>query len=120
MKIKRSVYVETSVVSYYANEISSDLKIAAEQRITREWWSKVLPQMDGFISSFVLGEIEKGKAAYVKARQEAITHFSLLHFNDDVKKLSDVYLKKLALPKGGDIDAFHLAIATVHGVDFLV
>lgn len=32
--MKPTVYLESSVVSYFANEISADLKVAAEQRIT--------------------------------------------------------------------------------------
>lgn len=34
------VYLETSVISYFANSLSSDVKIIAEQKITRFGYRK--------------------------------------------------------------------------------
>lgn len=31
-------YIETSVISYYTGQISSNLVIAAQQKITHDWW----------------------------------------------------------------------------------
>lgn len=118
--MKPTVYLESSVVSYFANEISSDLKVAAEQRITREWWVKVLPRVDPYISEFVLEEISKGKANHAEARRLAIREFTLLPTNDDIYTLANAYIRKLALPKNGEVDAYHLAMGAVHEVDFLL
>ena len=119
-RIKQSVYIESSVVSYYANEINSDLKVAAEQRITREWWDNVLPRLDPYVSSFVIGEIELGRPKMAKIRFEAIKGFSVLPITDAINELASVYIQKLALPKAGEIDAFHIASAVAHEIDFLV
>jgi hypothetical protein len=118
--MKPTVYLESSVVSYFANEISSDLKVAAEQRITREWWTRILPRVDPYVSEFVLAEISKGKSAYADARRSAIRDFTLLPTTDDIYTLANAYIRKLALPKNGEIDAYHLAMAAVHEVDFLL
>lgn len=117
---KPSIYIESSVVSYYANEIRSNSKIASEQILTRNWWKTVLPKMDTYVSEFVFREVLRGKPKYAQARLEAISGVTLLPFTDEVKKLAAVYVRKLALPKDGEADAFHLAMAAVHEVDFLV
>jgi hypothetical protein len=118
--MKQSVYLESSVVSYFANEINSDLKVAAEQRITREWWGKVLPKLESYISPFVIGEIESGNPLSARIRFEAIRGIKILPVTDAVHELAAVYIKKLALPKNDQVDAFHLAVVAVHELDFLV
>ena len=118
--MKSSVYIESSVVSYYSNEINSDLKVAAEQRITREWWSKVLPRLDAYISPFVITEIELGRPVDAKARLKAIRGINILSVTHPMNELAAVYIRKLALPKDDHVDAYHLAIAAVHEMDFLV
>ena len=35
---KQSVYIETTIVSYYISRPSRDLIIASRQALTREWW----------------------------------------------------------------------------------
>ncbi len=42
---KPSVYVESTVISYYTARPSRDLIVAAHQQITAEWWEQALPQL---------------------------------------------------------------------------
>ena len=118
--MKPRVYLESSVVSYFANEMSSNLKVAAEQKITKEWWAKILPVVEGYISDFVVEEISKGRKDQVAARLSVIENFSALPITEEVSKLATVYIQKLALPKDGQADAYHLAMAAVHEMDFLL
>lgn len=118
--MKPTVYLETSVISYFANEVSADLKVAAEQRITREWWTKILPLVDPYVSEFVLEEVSRGRSHYAEVRRLAVSGFTLLSTLDEIYPLATVYIRKLALPKNGEVDAYHLAMATVHEVDFLL
>ena len=48
--MKSKVYVETSVISYLTSRPSRDLIIAANQRLTQEWWLKRRDEFDLFIS----------------------------------------------------------------------
>ena len=118
--MKQTLYLEPSVISYYTNPLSSDPKILGEQEITQLWWKKILPQLDIFISPFVIREISQGRKEQIQTRLLAIEGFSLLNSTNEVEKLAHVYIQKLALPKNGQMDAFHLAIAAVHKVDFLL
>lgn len=38
--MKETIYVETTVVSYYTSKPSRDIIVLAHQEITREWWAK--------------------------------------------------------------------------------
>ncbi len=58
--MKDSVYIETSVVSYYASNPSRDLVIAARQEITREKWPLILDSFEPYISALVIQEAEQG------------------------------------------------------------
>ena len=53
-------------------------------------------------------------------RLVAIENLSALPVTEKVYELAAVYIRKLALPKDGEVDAFHLAMAAVHEVDFLL
>lgn len=48
--MKRTVYVETSVVSYLTSRPSRDLIVAANQAITREWWANVSDRFEIYAS----------------------------------------------------------------------
>jgi hypothetical protein len=43
-----------------------------------------------------------------------------LPVTDEVIELGDRYLKELAIPRKASLDAYHLAIAVIHGMDFVL
>jgi hypothetical protein len=57
---KKTVYLETSVVSYLANRPSRDLIVAAHQAVTREWWEGRRHDFTLFVSEPVLDEAGGG------------------------------------------------------------
>ena len=69
---KQKVYIETSVVSYYASRPSRDLVIAARQEITRELWPVLVSQFDRYIYMLVLEEINKGDLTALNMRKKAV------------------------------------------------
>lgn len=120
MKKRGSVYLESSVISYYTNHISADLKVAAEQKITLDWWTSMMPQFDVFISDYVLQEVRQGRKIEAEARIKVTHELTILPETPAIYRLAAEYIKYLSLPKDGEIDAFHLAIAAVHEIDFLL
>lgn len=115
-----SLYLETSVISYLTARPSRDLVIAAHQQITREWWDNVLYQYQVFISVVVLEEITKGDRKAAQLRLEQVTNFPLVEIVPDVVNLAEVYFSMLQIPEKARLDTYHLALATWHGLDFLV
>jgi len=44
--MKPTVYIETSVISYFTAKPSRDLIVAAHQQITNDWWENALPNIE--------------------------------------------------------------------------
>jgi len=56
----RTVYLETTIVSYYVSRPSRDLVIAARQELTREWWETKRDRYRLCISPLVTDEAGRG------------------------------------------------------------
>jgi len=117
---KPSVYIETTVISYLAAAPSRDLVVAAHQQVTSEWWDRVLPQCTAYVSPVVLEEISRGDREQAKRRNASVSKFAVLQVNQDVRDLADVYFAEIDIPEKAIADAFHLALATWHGMDYVV
>jgi hypothetical protein len=117
---KKKIYLESSVISYYANRRSHNFIVAAYQEITQEWWGNELPKYNAFISQFVIDEIERGDTNQAENRMKAIANFPLVELTDQVLELAERYLSKLSIPRKSRIDAFHIAASVVNGMDFIV
>ena len=118
--MKESVYLETTVISYFTSRPSRDIIALARQEITREWWPKSINRFDIFISEVVIEEARTGDPEAARKRMEELKDFPHLELNDDVEKLTQLYMEKLDIPEKSFRDAAHLAVASVHGIDYLV
>ena len=115
--MKESVYLETTVISYFTSRPSRDIIALARQEITREWWPKSINRFDIFISEVVIEEARTGDPEAARKRMEELKDFPHLELNDDVEKLTQLYMEKLDIPEKSFRDAAHLAVASVHGID---
>ena len=118
--MKPSVYIETSVVSYLTAQVSRDLVVAAHQQITADWWAQALPKFEVFVSTVVMEEIGRGDSQAAKRRAEAVSAFEVLEVTPEVRALADRYFTAIDLPERARADAYHLALAAWHGMDYLV
>jgi len=114
------VYLESTVVSYYAARPSRDLIIAAHQQITIEWWESVLPSLDPCISQFVIDEISRGDAEAAKKRLRVIEDFNVLRMLPEIAELAMKYNREIGIPQKCLTDAYHMALSVYHGLDYLV
>ena len=117
---KSSVYIETSVVSYFTNRPSRDLIIAARQQLTHEWWENYLPQTEAFISTLIIQESEMGDPEAAKSRLEAIADLPVLELTEQVFELSKSLVETGPIPEEYFEDALHIAVAAVNGIHFLI
>ena len=118
--MKPTVYLESTVISYVAARPSRDLIIAAHQQVTHEWWEKALPQCEAFISPIVIEEISRGDLQAAQIRLDKIAPFSIVEVVLEVRNLADEYFNAVQIPEKARADAYHLALATWHGLDFLL
>jgi hypothetical protein len=117
--MKPRVYVETPILSYLAALPSRDLVQAAHQQLTVEWWGS-RDRFDLFVSEAVLAEVRKGDPAAAARRLGATEGLRVLSATDDAQKLATALLRAAVMPGKAAIDAAHVAIATVHGLEFLL
>ena len=115
-----SVYIETSVISYYTARSSRDLVAAARQTITQEWWEEARNRFDLYISTVVIAEAKTGDPLAAQRRMAAIADLSVLDVNDAAEDLAKQLIAQKLIPATSEEDALHIALATVHGMDFLV
>jgi predicted nucleic acid-binding protein len=115
-----SVYLETTVVSYYTARPARDIIQLAHQEITRRWWLHACRRFDIFISELVIEEAAAGDPSAAKHRLEVLSGFPLLQLNDAVENLTVAYMNGLNLPEKYARDAAHVAVAAIHGIDYLV
>jgi hypothetical protein len=117
--LKPKVYIETSVISYLTSWRNPDLIMAANQEITKEWWDN-RDEYDLFLSEFVIQESSAGDPEAVRKRISVLKGIPSIDLTDEVEKFALALLEKLPLPPKAKIDALHIAIATVGGMDYLL
>jgi predicted nucleic acid-binding protein len=117
---KPSVYLETSVISYYTSRFSRDLIVAGHQQITREWVDVHLGRFDAYASEIVVDECSKGDSTAAQARLEFLDSVEMLELTSNVLALARSFVDACVIPKPYSEDALHIATATSHGIDYLV
>lgn len=118
--MKQKVYIETSVVSYLAGRLSRDVIIVGRQEITREIWPLLTEQFDCYISALVRAEIERGDPDAAGSRLAALTGMATLTISDEARDLAKVIIENGLVPRRFPEDALHIAIAAMHGVDYVL
>ena len=118
--MKPSVYIETSVISYLTARPSNDLRAMANQSATSEWWEAQRPNYSAFVSDLVISEARKGHPEAAQRRLDVIAALPLLKISHEVLALAQALIESHALPQKAEADAYHVAIAVVNGVDYLL
>lgn len=117
--MKPTVYLDSTVPSYWLPQ-GQDPIVHARHLITRQWWAEELPRFDAYISQIVLDELAAGKAERASQRLALVDELSLLDVDAAVERAARFYAENLAVPRRDLRDAFHLALASVHEIDYLV
>ena len=103
-----------------AMRANRDLRVTANQLSTREWWDVHRPNFDLFVSQFVIDECCQGDPEAAEERRFYLENIPVLDANSEVEKLAEVISDVLQIPAKARIDAFHIAMASVHGIQFLL
>lgn len=117
--MKPRVYVETTIISYLTASPSRDLVLAAHQQVTRDWWS-ARDTFELYVSQFVVDEVSAGETDAAERRIAAVQDLVLLELTGDATTLAVALIGRGGLPTKARIDALHIALAAVHGMDYLL
>jgi predicted nucleic acid-binding protein len=115
-----TAYIETTVVGNIAGRMHPDPLIAARQVVTRKWWATAVQIYRLLASELVIDECNAGDPAAAGERLAALDHVELLDTTAAVEDLAAALVARKALPASQPRDAFHIAIAAVNGVRYLV
>ena len=120
LEMKRSVYIETSIPSYLTARPSRDVRAVAWQQITSEWWDTARQNYDLFTSALVIKEASAGNQAAAERRLLVLGDIPKIDVNDQAEKLAELLIIDGGVPTSARIDAFHVAAAAVHKMDYLL
>lgn len=118
--MRKTVYIETSIISYLAARPSRDLIAAGHQQLTHEWWTAERGSFSVHASALVLREASGGDAAAAAARLQWLQGIPLVNIAPEAEALSEHLIQQAALPEKAAADALHIAIAACHRLNFLL
>jgi hypothetical protein len=116
-----TVYVETSIVGYLTARSRDAVIFQARQELTRNWWQNRRRNYELAISQLVLDEAARGDDEAAAERLRLLTGIPILHRADPrIDAIADELLAAHLLPEKARSDAIHVAVATVHAIEYLL
>jgi len=103
----KSVYLESSFISYITVRPSKDVVISARQAITIEWWDDYRETFEAYISELVLEEIGSGDPSAAQRKLLIVQDIPILETTKSATKLARRLLSKKAVPESCIEDALH-------------
>jgi len=115
-----TVFIETTIPSYYVARPSRDVVQAARQQMTIEWWSQHSHRFEMFSSQAVITEASRGDSEMARARLDLMSDVPLLDLDDPVGDVAQRLLDDGIVPEKASEDAIHISCAAVHRMDYLL
>jgi predicted nucleic acid-binding protein len=115
----KSVYLETSIFSFYYDERQQP-EIIARRNWTRAFWELCKVNYAMFTSAATLSELNRGSKSHKDDALALAQSLPSYDSTDEIKAIVEVYVRQLVMPRDPLGDALHLALASFHKCDFLV
>jgi len=119
-KQMKSVYLETSIPSYLTSRPSRDIRAAAWQSVTQQWWEQCRGSYELFTSELVISEAAEGHPDAAKKRLASLCGINELFIDSEAEKLAEKLITQGGFPSVAEVDALHVAIASVQGIDLFL
>jgi hypothetical protein len=115
-----TLYIETSIVSYLNQRPSAQVITAARQLLTHRWWTEERAKYELVTSQYVIDEASAGDPELASQRLTALEGIPLLEIDSAATDLAERILQETVLPRVAAIDAFHIALAAHHEVEYML
>ena len=115
-----TLYIETSIVSYLRDQISSQVVAAARQILTRRWWDRERGDYELVTSQYVIDEAGEGDPVLARKRLELLAGIPLLPVIPDIASIAEEIIAREILPPSAAIDALHISVVAHHRVEYLL
>jgi predicted nucleic acid-binding protein len=113
--VKQSLYLETSVVGAYL-----DNGEPFRRDLTIRWWEHEMSEYRAVISPLVMRELERVPEPHRTAYLKLIAPLAQLELTDEATILAEGYISRGIFHRKYIGDALHVAVASVHKIDYLV
>jgi|SRR3989338_2517051 len=115
---KPKAYIETTVPNFYFDFKNQSPEKKVE---TVFFWDKRLSGFDARTSFAMIRELEATPDAAWRAKLlELAKPLPLLEVTQEIISLAEKYVEGGLIPRGYSADAVHLAVSTIHAVEYLV
>jgi hypothetical protein len=115
--MKLTVYIETTVPSYYCDE-RPELKNDILR--TRTWWDDERRDYDCYVSPVVIEELETGSYPTRNRCLELVDGLPLLEVTREVLEVATAYQADGLMPRHPAADAVHVPLVSWYRMDYLL
>ena len=114
----KSVYLDSTIASYYVDNTRIELAFLSD--VTRKWWKNESKNYEILTSEYTFLELNRGNYPHKETALDFISGITILPVENEINDIAEAYIKEFVMPKGDAGDAFHLACASFHKIDFLL
>lgn len=115
MQSRIKLYLDTSVISALFDHRNPE-----RQSLTENFFNE-LYNFSIYLSVITLAEVEKTPDNELREKmEEVMMGHIVLSLTDGVDSLANEYIKFKAVPKKNEEDSFHIALATINEMDYLL
>jgi len=118
--VSETIYIETSILGHLTARPTDNLILAANIKITQDWWDEYSSSLVLYTSEIVEDEASKGDTAIAERRLNILESLIFLDLTEEAIELAQEFLQQSNLPPKASNDALHMALATVYGLDYLL
>ncbi len=113
--MKQSIYLETSVVGAYL-----DNGEPFRRDLTIRWWEHEMSEYRAVVSPLVTRELERMPEPHRTGYLNLVKRLERVELNEEAAILADGYLARGIFHRKYIGDALHVAVASIHKIDYLV
>ena len=113
--MKLNIYLETSAIGAYL-----DAGDPFRRDLTIRWFEHELSEYRAFISVLVEREFERIDEPHRSGYMKIIKPLERLEFSEEAAILAEGYISRGIFHRKFMADAFHVALASIHKMDYLV
>ena len=96
--IQRTVYLETTIPSFYFEQ-RSEPEMVSRRNWTKQWWDNYRGEYSLFISQAVISELLNGDYPNREEVVNLVYDITVLEINHDIEEVVEVYLKNHLMPQ---------------------
>ena len=120
MAVNETVYIETSIFGYLTARLTDNLIVAANTKVTQDWWAFCRNDFTIYASELVEDEATRGDKAIAVRRLNLLKPIAYLNITEEAIELAQEFLQQSNLPPKASNDSIHIALATVYGLNYLL